>query len=54
MSLDKDDEPEAINDDLRPDIVRIILKKIYLACAYEHCAFPLYPRCILMKGCVDS
>ena len=55
MSLDRDDKSEAISDDLQPDVVGIILEDIlYLTCAYEHCAFPLYLRCILTKGCVDS
>ena len=54
MRLKKDTEPEAMNDSLRADIVRIILEKtsnMYVRAS----SIPLYQRCILTNNLyVDS
>lgn len=49
MSLDRDAKPKGMIDDLRPDMVSIIVKNISNIFIRD---FPLYLRCILMKGCV--
>ena len=43
MRLDRDDEPEAMNNDLRVDIVRIILEKMSDMCVGEFSLSPLPP-----------
>jgi len=41
MRLDRDDEPEAMNNDLRTDIVRTILEKMSDMCVGEFCVSPI-------------
>ena len=41
MMLDRDDEPEAMNNDLRADIVRTILEKMSDMCVGTFCVSPI-------------
>ena len=53
MKLDRDTEPEAMNDSLRADILRIILEKTSdMYVALSTVAFPLYQGCILTNNCI--
>ena len=50
MRLDKDDEPEAMSQDLRADIVKMILDKMSDMCV----GISIYQRYILTNDCTDS
>ena len=54
MRLDRDDEPEAMNNDLRADIVRIILEKMSDMYVGEFSLSPLPPMYTYESLCVDS
>jgi len=55
MRLDRDGEPEAMNNDLRADIVRNILEKMSDMCVGTFGVSPLtYQRYILTNRCTDS
>ena len=51
MRLDRDDNPEAMNSNLRANIVRIIQEKMSDTCVGAF-AVSLYQRCILTKDCM--
>ena len=50
MKLDRDDEPEAMNDHLRAEIVKIILEKV----SNMYVDVSPLSRCILTTGSLDS
>ena len=50
MRLDKDDEPEAMNNDLRAGIVKVILDKV----SKMYVEVSPLARCILTNGSLDS
>jgi len=54
MRLDRDGEPEAMSDDLRADIVRIILEKIPDMCVRAFGVSILSTMYAYQKPCVDS
>ena len=54
MRLDKDEEPEAMNNDLRADIVRIIQEKMSDMCVRAFDPSPLSLMYTYQRLCVDS
>ena len=52
MRLDRDPEPEAMNNDLRADIVRITLEKISNVCVEAFLTPLFYKRYILTNECI--
>ena len=54
MRLDRDSEPEAMNKDLRADIVRAILEKISDMCVGKFSFPTVSVICAYRKLCVDS
>ena len=54
MRLDRDPEPEAMSNDLRADIVRVILDKISDMCVAPFSISALPAMCTYQLFCVDS